>query len=378
LQQAAGDAPVLDFTSSLYLGLEHGSRSLPSWERLTLGKPAALEPPPGAHEVERELADLVGCARALLAPSTLHLFWDLFAILASREVNIFLDAGAYPIAGWGVQRAAASGVRVQTFATHDVRALRAALEGARSRPPVIVADGYCPACGSAAPVAAYLQLAAERGGLVVIDDTQALGIFGRGTALATPYGMGGGGSLRLAGIRDRRILVVSSLAKAFGVPVAVLAGSERWISEYERRSATRLHCSPPSAAVIAAAAHALEINRRCGDRLRLGLARRVAYFRRGLRALNLVAIDGLFPVQPLRLPEQYPARSIYEALLQCGVQVVLYRERDSARERVSFVISTRHSWDEIEYAQAYLTALISGQKKGKGGDGNAPITTKDL
>jgi 8-amino-7-oxononanoate synthase len=306
----------------------------------------------------------------------LHLFWDLFSILAARDVNIFLDAGAYPIAGWGVQRAASASVPVRTFPPHDVRALRAALGGARRRRPVIVADGYCPTCGIAAPVAAYLQLAAEHRGLVVIDDTQSLGIFGRGTALTTPYGTGGGGSLRRAGMCDRRILVVSSLAKAFGVPVALFAGSERWVSEYERRSATRLHCSPPSAAVIAAAARALEINRHCGDRLRLGLARRVAYFRHGLRALNLVAIDGLFPVQPLRLPEQFPARSVYQALLQQGVQAVLYRERGSARERVSFVISARHSWDEIEYAQACLTALISGQKKGKGGEGNGPIKTK--
>ena len=54
------------------------------WDRLTLGKPAALESPPGAREVEGELAALTGCERAVLAPSTLHLFWDLFGILAKQ------------------------------------------------------------------------------------------------------------------------------------------------------------------------------------------------------------------------------------------------------------------------------------------------------
>jgi len=131
---------VLDFTSALYLGLEHGSRSLPPWERLTLGKPAALEAPPGAGGVEKDLAELVGCERALLAPSTLHLFWDLFAILAARDVNIFLDAGTYPIARWGVERAAARGVAVRTFRQHDVRSLHAAVETADSRRPVIVTE----------------------------------------------------------------------------------------------------------------------------------------------------------------------------------------------------------------------------------------------
>ena len=51
---------MLDFTSALYLGLEHASRELPAWDRLTLGKPAALEPQPGAGRVERRLAALIG------------------------------------------------------------------------------------------------------------------------------------------------------------------------------------------------------------------------------------------------------------------------------------------------------------------------------
>jgi 8-amino-7-oxononanoate synthase len=37
---------VLDFTSALYLNMQHASRDLPGWEQLTLGKPAALEAPP--------------------------------------------------------------------------------------------------------------------------------------------------------------------------------------------------------------------------------------------------------------------------------------------------------------------------------------------
>jgi 8-amino-7-oxononanoate synthase len=368
------DDPVLDFTSALYLGLDHATRSLPPWERLTLGKPAALETPPGAGDLEKELAGLVGCERALLAPSTLHLFWDLFAILAARDVNIFLDAGTYPIARWGVERAAASDVPVRAFRQHDLRSLRSALEAADRRRPVIVADGYCPACGTAAPVAEYLAFAAPRDGLVVVDDTQALGIFGHSPGFRAPYGKGGGGSLQRAGLHDPRVLQASSLAKAFGVPIAVLAGSHVLVSEYEERSKVRVHCSPPSAAVIAAAAHALEINRRCGDTLRLRLAHRVAHFRRGLRALNLAAVDGLFPVQPLRLPEGIEARSVYEELSECGVQTVLYRGSDSALERVSFVISARHTWSEIEHAQACLATVITGQKRFTGGKDNARST----
>lgn len=48
-----------------------------------------------------------GCEMATLSSSTLHLFWDLFGALARGRVAIYMDAGTYPIARWGVERAAA-------------------------------------------------------------------------------------------------------------------------------------------------------------------------------------------------------------------------------------------------------------------------------
>src|SRR5262245_64902371 len=100
---------VLDFTSALYLGLLHPSRVLRPWTQLTTGVPAALAPPPGAVAVTARLAALQGCERATLGTSTLHLFWDLFGLFPAREIAIYLDAGTYAIAGWGVERAAARG-----------------------------------------------------------------------------------------------------------------------------------------------------------------------------------------------------------------------------------------------------------------------------
>ena len=71
---------MLDFTSALYLGLRHPSRSLRAWPALTAGQPAALESPARRFGVARQLAALQGCERATLLPSTLHLFWDLFGL----------------------------------------------------------------------------------------------------------------------------------------------------------------------------------------------------------------------------------------------------------------------------------------------------------
>jgi len=351
--------PTVDFTSALYLGAEHAWQSLTQWERLTLGKPAALDSVPGTHRVERELATLTGCERVLLGPSTIHLFWDLFGFLARRGMSIFVDAGSYPIVQWGVERAASYGAPVKVFPQHDHRELRSLLKKSAGK-PVVVADGYSPLRGSSAPVAAYLECVKPAGGLVVIDDTQALGIFGHSQTTEQPYGKEGGGSLCRAGVRDGRMVLVSSMAKAFGAPVAMLGGSEAVTRAFELESATRMHCSPPSAAVVAAASHALVINRRCGDALRTQLAQRVAQFRLRLRELNVIATGGLFPVQSLRIPEKIDLGALHKALFSRGLQTVLHGSTNGADLRISFIITTKHSREDIDWSVDCLADAMVG------------------
>lgn len=356
---------MLDFTSSLYLGFEHPASDVPAWPRLTLGKPAALEELPGIPRLERELASLAGCERALVAPSTLHLFWDLFAVLAGRNASIFLDDGAYPIARWGVERMAASGVPVRLFPRHNVQALRRALRDGAGRKPLIVADGFCPACGTAAPLPEYADCAAAADGLLVVDDTQALGIFGPPAADCSPYGKDGGGSLRKFGLRSPGIVVVSSLAKAFGVPMAMLGGSAALIEKFREKSKTRVHCSPPSAAVIGAACNALEMNRRMGDTLRSRLGERVARFRRGLKSRGVLASRGLFPVQPLLLPPEMDARAFYRELLDRGIAPVLQRDARGDGAQCTFVFTARHRLSDVERALEALLHLLQWRSQSK-------------
>src|SRR5262249_47826617 len=177
--------------------------------------------------------------------------------------------------------------------------------------------------------------------------------------------------------RDSRLIIVSSLAKAFGVPVAMLGGAQDMIATFEHRSATRTHCSPPSAAVIASAGHALSVNKNCGDTLRLRLAQRVTHLRRRMRLLNLVERGGLFPMQVVSLPDGVNAGALHEALLKRGVQTVLHRKENGTGARISFVITARHTFNEIDRAMDRLAdEVIHLQfKRSKGGNGDDNATT---
>jgi 8-amino-7-oxononanoate synthase len=330
---------MLDFTSALYLGLRHPSTALAPWPSLSSGRPAALAETAGAGSVASRLVRLTGCEAGTLLPSTLHLFWDLFASLPKNAV-FYVDAGAYPVARWGVGHAVSRGARQREFVHFDADSLRQRLRMRDPRElPVIVVDGFCPACARPAPLAELLQVVREHGGRLVIDDTQALGVLGSR----------GGGSLRAQEIGGEDILLAASLAKGFGVPAALLAGTTAQVAAFQRRSLTRVHCSPVTVAVVRAAEHALRVNESHGDALRALLWCRIREFRAALTHSCAALRGDLFPVQTLdcAIAKGRGAWALHRELLERGVRAVLH---GAPEPRLSFIITARHRAADIDEA----------------------------
>ena len=336
---------MIDFTSSLYLGLRHDSGSVPGWAQLTTGVPAALAVAPAAGTLEQALAGLIGTEAATLAPSTLHAFWDLFTAMSALEIHV--DAGTYPIGWWGAERAHCSGAAVQPFRHHDPAALRRAVVGrgssrnSGSRRLVVLTDGFCPGCGRIAPIDRYLAIVAPVGGLVVVDDTQALGVLGT-QAAGQPYGRGGGGITRWLQVSSPHLLVVASLAKGFGVPLATVAGSEAAVRRYVARSETRVHCSPPSNAHLHAALEALHSSAKRGDALRRRLAGLVSLLRAMLGALGVPLTPGMFPVQSIGADTGVDLEMVHLQLAELGVRTVLNRPRCRQGIALTFIVTAAH------------------------------------
>lgn len=350
---------MLDFTSALYLGMHHAHHSLQPWAELTTGRPAALEAPSGAEAVAQGLARLIGCEWATLGTSTLHIVFDLFEVLAMEGIALFLDAGTYPIVRWGAERMAARGVPLTNFPSHDPLALEQALSRNRRSGlrPVVVTDGLSTATGRPAPLDNYLRLARANHGYLVVDDTQALGILGEHPTHGAPCGRGGGGTAAWHGVRAPELIVVSSLAKGFGVPLAVLAGSRDFIERFEGSSVCRVHCSAPSAAHLSAAAHALALNRSLGDHLRWRLALGIRRFRQRLRAIGFSVNGGFFPVQTPSLGRT--AAAVHAKLSAVGVRTVLHQPRQGLPAQLSFLITATHEPLEIDRATDSLAEIVS-------------------
>ncbi|MBX3606679.1 MAG: aminotransferase class I/II-fold pyridoxal phosphate-dependent enzyme [Piscinibacter sp.] len=362
----------IDFSSSLYLGFEHGSDELAPWKRLTLGRPVALREFDAARLVAGQLAALTGSAAGCLLPSTLHLFWDLLGFLSRQTaIEILMDAASYPILHWCAEHWASRGVPLRRFAAGDDAALGRALACvARRARPVVLCDGFVPCAERQPPLARYAALAAARGGWLVLDDTQALGVRGRraGSAAgdgsaAAPYGRGGGGSLPYHDLAGDHVVVGASLAKAFGVPVALLAGSVPLVEAFEAASATREHTSPPSIAVVRAAQHALELNDRVGEARRQRLWHLVRRLRARSAAIGRPLRGGDFPVQCLPMAAGEDVRLIHRRLRERGVFVVPTRPRFSAdderRARLALVVNATHRAADIDRAVEAIDGVLS-------------------
>ena len=343
--------PMSDFTSVLYLGMSHAHHDLRPWRELTTGRPAALGSSYRGVRLAESLAHFMGHETAALGTSTLHLFFDVFEGLVRDGIVIHVDAGTYPIARWGLERVAARGARMASFAKHDVGALLANLSHVIGRvSPIVVTDGLCPLSGRPAPLDDYAKLCRAFGGVLVVDDTQGLGLFGNRPSPTAPYGRDGAGTPAWCAAHSPDLLVISSLAKAFGAPLAVVAGSGARIERFKATSLTRIHCSPPSIAAISAAEHALALNAAEGSARRGRLLALIGLFRRGLDRLGLAAHGGLFPFQTLKHPTGDGAVNLHARLLRAGVRAVLHRAGGGERALVTFVLNCLHTPPDIALA----------------------------
>jgi 8-amino-7-oxononanoate synthase len=346
-----------DFRESRYLGLRHPAGSLTEWTALTTGLPASLGLPRRSQQVAADLAALQGYQAALLARSTLHGFIDVICALKAPGTVILADARVYPTVRFAV---AAAGMSCEFFLHHDAADLMARLRrlGPRAR-PLVLTDGVCPACGRVAPLARYRRLAADSGGLLAIDDTQGLGVLGAAPDPVSPYGHGGGGSLRWAGVRAGHTVSVSSLAKGFGAPLAVVAGDARLVSRVATMGPLQVHASPASAADVSAAEAALRINTQVGELLRARLLRLVRRLRRGLAWLGMpLAAGSCLPVQSAGPLPHALALRLADRMARCGIHTVLLHPETGRGLLLTWVITARHRDSDVVRALAALAAAL--------------------
>lgn len=353
---------MLDFTSALYLGPP--AFTVSAGLALTTGRPAALQEPGWHRRIADSVAQRQSLETGLLAPSTLHLFWDVLT-LAPPNAAVFIDQAMYPVGHWGAARAALRGLPVVPFNADNLPALRRLLPIYRQqgRIPWLLTDGWRLTQEGPAPLSHYQELLRpDPRSVLLFDDTQAFGVMGAKPNAQQPLGQGGGGSLAYLGLQGAGILCISSLSKGLGVPVAVLTGSRKWVARFARHATTRVHSSPVSNWHAWAAGQALQRDAAgAGNAARQRLAQRIRAFRRELGAAGWQPGGGWFPVQKLTLPTSMAALGLHSHLELQGIRALLTADAHRPTvPQVAFCLRADHSAADI----AHLTgALLAWARK---------------
>ena len=139
----------------------------------------------------------------------------------------------------------------------------------------------------------------------------------------------------------------SSLAKGFGAPLAVIAGNAELITKFEDLSATRVHSSPPSLAVISAAQRALAVNEKRGDGSAHSSCETRAAFPGRTASDRPVGVGRLVSRSNIEGHSGHRSGTLYRQLLSFGVRAVLRSARDMSDAALSFLITVLHTRSDI-------------------------------
>jgi 8-amino-7-oxononanoate synthase len=354
---------VLNFATSDYLGLGQDPRVTAAMAQaaaggISLGMPRALGAAALTGRLETAIAALVGQERALVFPSTTHIALDVLPLLAGQSGMLFVDERAYPISLDGALVAARVSDRLVRFPHNDPEALERLLRPHWSvQDNVIVCDGIYPLGGRVAALRAFAALAERYGATIYVDDAHGIGILGEEPSAMMPLGFGGGGTPRQLQVGKGSIVHVGGLGKGFGVPVAFVAGPERFIDHVRLTVGTFVHSSPPATPILAAALAALQVHDREGDDLRRHLVALVRRFRNGLRRAGLEPEPAsVFPIQSLRLPSSAMATIAASTLRRQGIWPLLQlaSPEQPAGGAIRFVLTALHQTADIDEAVAAI------------------------
>lgn len=340
---------LINFCSNDYLGLANHPDAVRAFkaaaDRYGVGSGAAhLVCGHGKphHDLEADLADFTGRARALLFSTGYMANLGVIGALTRTGDSVFEDRLNHASL---LDGGLLSGARFSRYPHADTEALAGKLAKARGR-KLIVSDGVFSMDGDSAPVVGLAELAQRHSALLMIDDAHGIGVLGAK----------GGGVVEQAGLTsDQAPVLMGTLGKALGCFGAFVAGSEDLIETLIQKARTYIYTTALPPAVAAAARASLRIAVRETWR-RDKLKNLIAYFRKNAEALGLSIMPSASAIQPLPIGDSRKTAVLSDLLLAEGLWVGAIRPptvpQGTARLRIT--LSALH---EREHVDRLLSAL---------------------
>ncbi len=306
-------------------------------------------------DLEKEIAKFFGQEDAITYTSCFDANTGLFETILKEGDAIFSDELNHASIIDGVRLCKAERFR---FKNSDMADLEAQLKEATSRPErpenpsadvkykprrlLIATDGVFSMDGITAKLQEICDLADKYGAMVMVDDSHASGVLGKG----------GRGSIEQVGVMQRIDILTSTFGKALGgAGGGFAAGRKEIIQVLHQRSRTTLFSNSMPPAIAAAALYVLQnFDEKFADR-REKLEENTAYFRSAMEKLGFtLGGDGKHAITPVMLFEERLAADMARALFAKGIYVrgFTYPVVPKGKARIRVQISAAHTKEQMD------------------------------
>lgn len=292
--------------------------------------------------LEQAISAFFGTDDTILYSSCFDANGGLFETLLDERDTIISDALNHASLIDGIRLCKAARLR---YAHADMVELEARLaESTASRVRMIVTDGVFSMDGDLAKLDRIADLADRYDAAVVVDDSHATGVLGKG----------GRGTPDHFGVAERIDLITSTLGKALGGATGGLTtGRKELIELLRQRSRPYLFSNSLPPVIAAATLKALTLVEQ-GEHLRASLMEQAQWLRKELTALGFTLVPSPHPIIPVMLGDATVAANMADRLLREGIYVVgfSYPVVPKGQARIRLQLSAAHTRAQLERAVA--------------------------
>ncbi|MBS0159323.1 MAG: glycine C-acetyltransferase [Nitrospira sp.] len=297
--------------------------------------------------LEQAISAFFGTDDTILYSSCFDANGGLFETLLDERDTIISDALNHASLIDGIRLCKAARLR---YAHADMTELESRLaESTASRVRMIVTDGVFSMDGDLAKLDRIADLADRYDAAVVVDDSHATGVLGKG----------GRGTPDHFGVAERIDLITSTLGKALGGATGGLTtGRKELIELLRQRSRPYLFSNSLPPVIAAATLKALTLVEQ-GEHLRASLMEQAQWLRKELTALGFTLVPGPHPIIPVMLGDATVAANMADRLLREGIYVVgfSYPVVPKGQARIRLQLSAAHTRAQLERAVAAFATV---------------------
>ena len=346
--------PLINFSSNDYLGLANHPKVVAAFKKgvddfgvgsgashLVVGHSRAH------HALEEQLADFVGCERALLYSSgymanvgAINALTERGDVILQDKLNhaSLLDGGLL------------SGADMKRYSHCDMAALERRLQEKVDGQVLVVSDAVFSMDGDIAPVAELAGLCSQHQAMLMIDDAHGFGVLGES---------GRGTWQHFSLSSDQVPIYMATLGKAVGVSGAFIAGEAELVEFLIQSSRNYIYTTAmPPATAVATSTALLMLEQEQWRREHLN--KLIAQFKSELGEWASYLMPSKTAIQPLMIGDASQALIISDALLQRGFLVSAIRPPTvpSNTARLRITLTAAHTEQHISQLTSALQEML--------------------